>query len=414
MPDRRCVTVELLGHKGDGVATIDGEAYYLPQTLPGERVLVQRRGKSDWVVESVKTPSPARSTSLCRHFGRCGGCALQHMAQPEYLTWKTEILRSTLAQRGFDHVKIDKIFQIPPHARRRVVLSAVKTASKTVLGFQQRKSHQIEDVSECPVAVEEIEHTLDAVREMLAIALRVRQTARVTINATQSGCDVLITSQGVPELDGKTAGVLAGRAAQHKLARLTWGDDLIYQREPPRIAIRSYDVSPPPGGFLQASEEAQDFLIDRVIERANNAQQAVDLFCGLGTFALPLASACKVRAFDADRYLIDALTTAAKKAGLADRITSEARDLYRRPLQAQELRAIDLVILDPPRAGAKAQIEQLAISSVSRVIYVSCNPATFARDARILVNEGFHLDTVHPVDQFLWSPHTELIAELYR
>ncbi|MCG8405154.1 MAG: hypothetical protein MI923_08165, partial [Phycisphaerales bacterium] len=303
---------------------------------------------------------------------------------------------------------IDPIFEIPPRSRRRLVLTAEKRKSALRLGFNRYRSRAVEDISECPVALPEIEALFPGLRALLNAGLGSTGAARVTVNQTDTGADVLVEVQRRAALDQKRASALAQSAGQAKIARLTWNDELIFQRYAPQISIGSATVVPPPGAFLQATKEAQDFLIGRVSGALNDASGVIDLFCGIGTFSLPLTGVKSVLALDSHEGMVGALNAAAKSIGASDRLTAQRRDLFRRPLQAEEMKKFDAAILDPPRAGASAQTEQLSRSGLSKIVYVSCNPATFARDARILVNAGFHMGTVQPIDQFLWSPHTEL------
>ena len=414
MPDQRTFLIDSLAHKGDGVARDVDQPVYLPYALPGERVAASQDSKGQWRVEEVLEASPARIAPVCRHFGSCGGCALQHLNAEDYLAWKLQALETTLHQRGLDNVDLAPIVQVPPGSRRRLTLTARKHKSGVALGFQKSRSHDIEDLSECLVALPVFAQTFPVLRDMLDVSLSRKGQARLVINGTDIGLDVEVSTQKSAPLKPQTVAQLAEMCAANKLARLTWDEDLIYQSQTPYIKVGDLTVSPPPGAFLQASEQAQNKLIEFVVEAASGAKKAVDLFCGVGTFALPLSHSSQVTAFDAAGSMIDALRQAADQAGIGNRLVAERRDLYRRPLQASEFKPFDVAVLDPPRNGALEQSKQLAQSGVTKVVYVSCNPATFARDAREMVNEGFRLMRIVPIDQFLWSPHIELVALLER
>ncbi len=414
MTDRRTVKIRHLGHKGHGAAEIDGVLAYFPYTLPDEQIQVSKRSDGGWHIEGIVVESPSRQKPVCAHFGACGGCMLQHLKTADYLDWKRTALKETLAQRGFTDVPIDPIFEIPQRSRRRLVLTAEKRKGLLRLGLSRYRSRAVEDISECPVALPEIEALFPGLRAILDAGLGSAGTARVTVNQTDTGADVLVEAQRTAALDQRRASALAQTAAQTNVARLTWNDELIFQRDAPQISVGSAAVVPPAGAFLQASKQVQDFLIDRVSSALNDASAVIDLFCGIGTFSLPLTSVKSVLALDSHGDMIEALNVAAKSIGASDRLAAQRRDLLRRPLQAEEMKKFDAAVLDPPRAGASAQMEQLSRSGLSKIVYVSCNPATFARDARILVNAGFQMGTVQPIDQFLWSPHTELVAEFIR
>ena len=414
MADQRTFLIDSLAHKGDGLAHDGDQPVYLPYVLPGERVVASQDAKGQWHVDDILEASPARVAPVCRHFGKCGGCALQHLRTEDYLAWKQRALETTLHQRGFDRVELASIVQIPPASRRRLTLTARKHKSGVALGFQKSRSHDIEDLSECPVALPIFAQTFPVLRDMLGESLSRKGQARLVMNATDIGLDVAVSTQKSAPLKPQTVAQLAEKCAANKLARLTWDEDLIYQSQAPTLKVDGLSVSPPPGAFLQASEQAQNTLIDFVVQAASGAKKVVDLFCGVGTFALPLSNASQVSAFDAAGSMIEALRQAADQAGIGNRLVAERRDLYRRPLQSAEFKPFNVAVLDPPRNGALEQSKQMAASKLEKIIYVSCNPATFARDARELVNGGFNLKRVVPIDQFLWSPHSELVALLER
>lgn len=410
MTDTRKVTIDSLGHKGDGSATVDGKPYYFPGVLPGEEVSIVPNNSVGWQLSEIVSKSERRQTPTCVHFGICGGCSMQHMKQSDYIDWKRNGLLETLAQRGFDDIAVGPMTATQPNSRRRVVLSARVKQNKSVLGFKRYRSNDIEPITECPIALPEIERLLPHIKSLINVAGGASLEARITVNVTSTGSDVLVEPEKLRDLDVKSTARLAKGAASAKLARLSWGDDTIYQKRPPVVSFDGFDVAVPPGAFLQATEEVQNFLIESVVSNAQGAKKILDLFCGIGTFSLPLSKVGSVVAADSLGPQVDALNDARNKAGIGDKVIAQRRDLFRRPFQESELKKFDTVVMDPPRTGALDQSDQLARSTVKKIIYISCNPATFARDARVLVNGGFKLGHISPIDQFLWSPHTELCA----
>jgi 23S rRNA (uracil1939-C5)-methyltransferase len=397
-------TVEIvrLGHAGDGVAA-DGT--FVPGTVPGDVVRVERDGARARLVELIR-PGAARAQPACAHFGACGGCALQHVEHETYLAWKRDGVVAALASRGFADVAVDPIVAVPPGTRRRASFKALRRGDTMLLGFYERDSHTIVDIGACPVLVRPLERLLPRLRLELACLLRNGESAELHITALGNAVDVALKLKRP-----RDAGLLmdlASLTAALNLTRLTWNGELVAQNEPPILSIGRFRVALPPEAFLQPTAEGEGILQSLVAEGIGTAKRVADLFAGVGTFALALAEGRDVHAVDSDAAMIEALGAAARQ-GRA-RVTTEARDLFRRPLLPVELKRFEAVVIDPPRPGAKAQAEALAQSSLPRVIYVSCNPASFARDARVLADGGYRLGRVQPIDQFVWSPHTELVG----
>jgi 23S rRNA (uracil1939-C5)-methyltransferase len=410
------VTVERLGARGDGIARGQGRPLYLPLTLPGDRVRARPlapRGEG-WAGELLELleGGPGRAAPPCRHFGSCGGCAWQHLDDPLYAETKRRLVVDALAHHGLGGAPVDKLLRIAPGTRRR---AAFKFGAARA-GFNARASHSLVDVAECAVLVSPLLALLPRLRALGAALLASRESADASATLTDTGIDLLLDLPRAPDLSALER--LALLADDADLARLSWrapgeGEAVpVAVRRPPRIVHGGVAVELPPGGFLQASKEAEAAMQDAVLAAVGEARRIADLFAGIGTFALPLAGRASVRAAEGWRPAASALAAAARRAGLA--LEVETRDLEARPLGLGELAGFDAVVLDPPRAGAKAQSAELARSAVPIVVAVSCNPATFARDARTLVDGGYRLESVVPIDQFVWSPHVELVAVLRR
>jgi 23S rRNA (uracil1939-C5)-methyltransferase len=404
------VEIERLGAKGDGIATVDGRPVYVPYVLPGEIVQVElgaRRGDGiAATLVAIEHTSPERVIPPCRHFGMCGGCAAQHMEDHFYRRWKSELIVQALRKRGLSDVSLAPIEVTPPQARRRASFTAQKTRSGTVLGFHARASHVLIDLQECPVLLPAIEQLIAPLRELLQQVLSA--TATITINSADNGLDVAIDARQALDLARRS--ILAGFAAGRDLARLSWDGEPVASRRMPVLRLGELTVEPPPGAFLQASVEGETAMRAAIARWTSRSKFIADLYGGIGTLSLPFLPQLRVHLVEGDQAASDAAAKAARQPAARSRLTVERRDLARRPLSPDELEKFDAVMFDPPRAGAAEQAEQLARSAVPVVIAVSCDPATFARDARILIDGGYTLEQVVPIDQFRWSSHVELVA----
>jgi 23S rRNA (uracil1939-C5)-methyltransferase len=401
-------TVEIvrLGHAGDGV-TADG--LFVPGTVPGDVARVGREGGRGRLVELV-VPGPDRAVPPCPHFGRCGGCALQHVSRPAYLAWKRDLVVTALKQRRFADAPVEDIRAVAPGTRRRASFKAQAIGGAVSVGFYEAGSRVLVDLSECPIVVPELARLIPRLRGHLARILRANETAELLVTATDSGIDLTLSLKRKRDVDGLMA--LSGMASALGLARLTWNGEDVAIAEEPILRVGRFTVKLPPGAFLQPTKAGERTLQQLVVAASTGARQVADLFSGCGTLALALAESHTVHAVDSLASHVDALVAAARQ-GRA-RVTGEMRDLFRRPLLAAEFARFDAVVLDPPRPGAAAQAKALAQSRVPKVLYVSCSASSFARDARLLADGGYRLDRVIPIDQFLWSPHVELFAEFSR
>lgn len=391
-----------LAHGGDGV-TADG--LFVPYTVPGDVVRIAREGARGRIVE-ILAPGEARVSPPCRHFGVCGGCALQHMAHDAYLAWKREQVVTTLAQRGFENAPVGEIVSVPPATRRRANFKAQAGKEGVQLGFYAPNSRQLVDIQECHILVPALQKLIAPMRAALGNVLAQNESVELLATATDAGIDLALKLKRARSPDFLMA--LSGLANTLKLARLACNGEVVAQRAQPVLRVGEFEVQLPIEPFLQPNAEGEHILQQFVVEAVADAKRVADLFAGCGTFALILAPQHRVHAVDVGGGMIEALGAAARAGGAGAAVTTEARDLFRRPLLAHELEHFDAVVLDPPRPGAKAQSEALANSKVPRVVYVSCNVASFARDARTLCNGGYRLVRVTPIDQFVWSPHVEL------
>jgi len=406
--------IDHVGHRGDGVAFVDGEAVYVPYTLGGETVevaAVPGHHPDRRHLLAVEIASPERIAPFCPHFGVCGGCAIQHWEMQQYRAWKRNLVVETLSQAKLD-CEVAPLIDAHGLGRRRITLHArMGTHQVLRVGFTAASSHDVVPVDRCPILDPALSGALDAAWALAEPLLADGKPLDIQVTATRGGLDIDVRGSGPLKPDMIA---LASRIAeQHRLARLTRHGELVVQRSPPAILMGTTEVILPPGSFLQATVTGEETLAALVTELCRKAKHIADLFCGVGPFALRLAAKARVSAFDNDAGAIAAMQKAATAPGLKP-IKAEARDLFRRPLVMQELREVDVVVFDPPRQGAQAQALQLAASQVPVVIAVSCNVATFARDARILVDGGYRLEGVTPVDQFRHTPHVELVARFSR
>jgi 23S rRNA (uracil1939-C5)-methyltransferase len=401
------LTIERVGLRGDGIAHWQDEAVFVPFTAPGDVIRVAlgpKRGEGRTAeLREIVAPG-ARVAAPCMHFGTCGGCALQHLDDAAYTATKLHWLETALAQQRLTPETIAPLTQFPRAIRRRARFQL----DGTRVGFHARGSHKLVDLRECLVLHPKLMALLSALRSTKATA------ASATL--ADNGIDLLLDLKRAPDLPRLEA--LATLAEQHDLARLSWreGDRVtpLAERRKPVVTLSDVGVVLPDDAFLQASKEAEAALVAAVIDLIGDAKHVADLYSGIGTFSFALAKRAKLHAVEGHAGAVAALTQAALRAGLAGVVSAEPRDLARRPLDEKELGRFDAVVFDPPYAGAKEQCRSLAQSGVSRIVAVSCNPASFARDARILVDGGYRLTVVRPFDAFLWSANLELVAAFER
>lgn len=409
------LVIDHIGHFGDGVARVDGGNIYVPYTLEGETVEVapvpghhpdRRR------LLAVERASAERITPFCQHFGICGGCAIQHWEPEHYRAWKRDLVVETLAQAKLD-CEVAALIDAHGLGRRRITLHArIGTHDVLKVGFAAANSHDIIPVDRCPILDPGLDGALEAAWALAEPLISAGKPLDIQITATDNGLDVDVRGSG--PLPAAMIAKMSRVAEQHRLARLTRHGELVLMRDPPTIAVGTARVTLPPGSFLQATVAGEETLAALVSGHCKRAKHIADLFCGVGPFALRLAVKSRISAVDSDAGAVTALQKAAMATSGLKPVKAKARDLFRRPLMLGELRDYDTVVFDPPRQGAQAQAQQLAASKIPVVVAVSCNVATFARDARILVDGGYRIEGVTPVDQFRHTPHVELVARFVR
>lgn len=413
---RETLTISHIGGQGDGVARTERGPVFAPLTLPGEVIRAEVRDGRAEAVEIV-TPSPDRIAPVSPQYGDCGGCSLQHWASTPYLDWKREQVRAALAREGIE-TEVEATVATPPGSRRRLALHARRGPDgRAILGFKARKSWRLVQVNACPVADPRIVAAIPALARVAEAFLEHPKSApTLHVTWTLDGLDVDVTGverrSGGLSADARMRAITA--AAQADLARLSQAGETLVMARRPRVAFGPAIVPLPAGGFLQAVPQAETAMVERAVEAVRGAGKIADLFCGAGTFTFPLATAAPVLAADASAEGIAALKAGIGAARGLKPITAQARDLFRRPLSPYDLKGCDAVVFDPPRAGAAEQTAQIAQTKAQVVVGVSCNPTTFARDARILIDAGFRLERATPVDQFLWSAHVELVGVFKR
>jgi len=402
--------IDRLSLHADGVAHGAAGTVHVAMALPGEEV--------EGDVEAgriapprIVTPSPDRVKPPCPHYRACGGCVLQHASDHFVEGWKASVVTSALAQRGIE-ARVLRVETSPPKSRRRATFSGRRTKKGTLLGFHARASDTLVEVPECRILRPELLAAVPALRE--ATALGASRKGEISFALTLSEAGIEVAARGGKEMDAALYEALAELARRHDLAHLSWGDETVAERRPAQQVFGAARVTPPPGAFLQATAEGEAALVAFVRNAVGRAARVADLFAGCGTFALPLAATAEVHAVEGEAAMLGALDRGWRSAQGLKRVTHEARDLFRRPLLADEIDRFDAVVIDPPRAGAEAQIAEIAASKLRNLVHVSCNPVTFARDARHLVDAGFTLEELIVVDQFRWSAHIELAAAFRR
>jgi 23S rRNA (uracil1939-C5)-methyltransferase len=425
MSDEIELTIESLGARGDGVGRgADGAPVFVAGALAGEKVrvrLLPEKGRAALV--AVCDPAPSRAAPPCPHFLDCGGCAAQHMNDGTYENWKRGLVVEALARAGVA-ANVGPVFRVPAASRRRARFFAARVGKSAVIGFQAVASHRIVDMSACPALEPALFALVAPLRAFFADVLAPGTRAEAEAQVVNGALDVVMRL--ARPLDRALNDKLLRLAGEAKIARIGWqrlrkgrgpGGEVepVAQFAPVQAVFGGMKAALPPLAFLQASRAGEAALVAAVLARIEDGARIADLYAGAGTFTLPLtARAKRVAAFDGAADLVAALEQAARSGGVGERVAATARDLERRPLRAQELEGFDTVVFDPPRGGAEAQTRQIAESKVRNVVAVSCNPVSFARDAKILIDGGFEIGPVMPVDQFVWTRHMELVAGFTR
>ncbi len=414
------LTIEKIGGRGDGYVSVEGRPLFVPFTVPGDRVRVRitsqtASGTRGEVVELL-APGPERREPPCPHFGVCGGCSLQMLDERGYVAWKEELVSKALSQAGLTPEERAAMVRMPPHSRRRAIFGAHHGNQGLTLGFRGRMSHRIVPIASCLL----LRPALDALLGPLAALLQELGLREGGIIATECSNGVDLALSGLDDSKLQVRERLVAFAEDRDLARLSLFEDErnsepVIIRRRPVVEFGDVGVAVPPGVFLQASKAGEEALVAAMTrELSDNNGSIAELFSGAGSFTFRLAHFGKVDAFEIDGAALAALEVAVREHGLAGRIAVHRRDLYRQPLRAAELAEYSSVVFDPPRAGAREQAALIAESGVPLVIAVSCNPATFSRDVKVLVDCGYRLTRLTAVDQFVWSSHVELVGVLRR
>jgi 23S rRNA (uracil1939-C5)-methyltransferase len=408
------VTIGRLGAQGDGIAQTEAGPVYAPFTLPGELVALAVN-KAHGTLIALKEASAQRVEPPCRHFGpegvngTCGGCSLQHAADGLYHAFKRQLVVDALKAKGLEP-EIAPLIIARPGERRRVVFTARRTEKELLLGFNQAESHHIVAIGECPISSPGIVSRLATIRKIAAAMASSAEPFRITVLETATGLDLAF--EGIKLGDRQRRATVEAVLGERGIARVSLNGEIIIEPVKPSIDFGGVPVSPPPGAFTQATRPAEEAMAKLVLNHLGKAKRVADLFSGIGTFALRIARTARVHAVEGDDKALKALDFAARNTQGLKPVTVEKRDLFRRPMMAQELKVFDAIVFDPPRAGAEAQCHELARSGVKKIAAVSCNPVTLARDLSILASAGYRITSVTPIDQFLWSAHVEAVATL--
>lgn len=401
-------TVKQLSIQGDGIADGQDGPVYIPFTLPGEVVEGDLSGNRI-PKPRINKPSKNRVKAPCPHFKTCGGCSMQHASDAFLADWKTDVVRNALAAHNLSST-FRPIITSPAQSRRRATFSAQRTKKGVLIGFHGRASDTVVAIPTCKLLHPDIMATMPAMEALTKIGASRKASISISVTQSVSGSDVSVTD--AKQADGPMMVELGALVEQFRLSRLSWNGEIVAIRSIPVLSFDGISVSPPVGAFLQATVAGQVSLTNAVIEAVADAKYIVDLFAGCGTFSLPLAKQATVLAIEGDAALLDALSAAWRLGDGLKTLTTGKRDLFRNPMLAEDLKKVEAIVIDPPRAGAKAQCEAVAEANIPRIAFVSCNPVTFARDAKLLVNAGYTIEWVQVIDQFRWSSHVEMVALL--
>ncbi len=411
----RVLAIKAIGTRGDSTAEGADGPIYAPYALPGETVRARVSGHRAEVLEVLEA-SAERQAPACAYFGRCGGCQLQHWREDAYLAWKREQVTQALARRGFSGVHVEPVIPAWGEGRRRAALHASRQKGQVRIGFMERGGARLTPIAQCPVLAPQLEAIVLKLAPLAELALPPRGEITLHCLLTDTGVDVAIKGAGRAELLHRAAlEALSDTADALELARLSIDGEPVVERAKPILRMGRALVAPPPGAFLQPTAAGEETLARLTMEALAGAHRVIDLFSGIGTFALRIAEHAEVMAAESDAEMLAALKAAADGAGGAlKQVSVLRRDLLRTPLASLEMKKFDAAVIDPPRSGARLQAEQIARAPIRKLAYVSCDSASFARDLKALAEHGFTLTKLTPVDQFRWSPHIELVGALER
>lgn len=407
--------IEKLSSKGFGLGRTEMGEVELPYLLPGDEVEFERhayRGKGNCLTISVKEGDHPRRDAPCEYFGRCGGCSLQHLTEEDYTNLKLSMATKPLEDRGIKDYKLNPIITIPEGNRRRANLEAIKRKGELYFGFHPFSSFRITDIRKCLAMDPALSNILEPLREVIDKIIEDRQKAQLFLTKAANGIDLWLEIQNVKSLEENIREILKDFALKSDLVRLIFRhrkfQDVIFQKEEPYILFDDVKVPVDAQCFLQSSAESDRILSEKIINYAKGSNNGVDLFCGRGTYTLPLSKDMKLDGFESDKKALTALGASIQESERD--INLFRKDLFTSPVLANDLKKYDFCVINPPRAGAESQVKELSAAGIPKICYVSCNPETFARDAEILIKGGYKLSEVSPVDQFYWASHLEVVA----
>ena len=410
------VTIDSVGGLGDGIGRFDGRPVFVPKSAAGDvlsiRITQQTKEFMRGEIAQVVTQGPERITPPCQHFANCGGCSLQQLSDSAYKAFKQRVLSESLAHGGFPGTSADISF-LASATRRRVDFKVQHSGKTLSLAFNGLRSHSLVPIDKCLILEPQLQSLVALLPSALSRLPGAQNIKAVSLTLADSGVDMLLELAGAPPMIE-----LASLAKNLSIARIATLDNktisIAFEAAPVTMRLGEYDVLLPPDAFLQAAKEGQKILTDFVLAHTAKAKNIVDLFCGIGTYSFPASRYARVHAVEMQGEAVESLNAAIDSNKIRGYLSTEARDLFQRPLTAPELARYDSAIVNPPRAGAKAQIEAIAASAIKNVVMISCNPASFSRDAKILKAAGFILTHAHGLDQFVWSPHLEIAAAFTR
>ncbi len=403
------VEILKIGHEGDGIAEINGETIYVAFTLPGEKVRVDIKGNRGQLNE-ILTPSPDRVQPICTYFTKCGGCKFQHMKAADIANWKSEKIANALKSNAIDF-DINGVSSAYATGRRRAKFNAKRINGQLQFGFMAAASNDIIEIENCPILSPILSLAIPKIRELARTLIQGNESVGVQATLTDTGLDIDVAGlKAISKFNRNELEALAKACQNAQIARLTINGEEAFMANAPILRMGAAIVNVPPNAFLQATKDCELQIGDKIMEWLGKAKRAIDLFAGIGTFSFRLKEKCETNSYEMNQEAIFALNTAAKGLAGGHTLKGFSRDLFRVPVSPLEMKNIDIIVLDPARAGAEAQVKQIVRGKVAKIIYVSCEPTSFARDAKLLIDGGYKLKKLNGFDQFQYSAHVELIG----
>jgi len=402
----RTLEITALGRHGEGMAEHESGRHFIPFALPGETVRATISGKKA-ELDEVLVASPDRIDPFCKYFGQCGGCAVQHLKQDDYQNWKRGIVETALRHKQID-LPVEPLVDGHGTGRRRVTLHAQYIKGGVLCGFMKGASHQLLDLKNCPILTPELDNVTDVGRRLATPFASAANKINMQITATDTGLDCDVQGAGKMTYDAHVA--LAKVADECDIARISIDGEMALERRKPTIKMGLANVTPSSGGFLQATYAGEETLDQLALDYIDGAKNIADLFCGIGPFALRAAQKTTVTGYDNNEPAIAALSNAIRHTPGLKPLNAIVQDLFQNPVYHRDLEKFDAVIFDPPRAGALEQVREIVEAEIPKVVSISCDPASFARDAEVLIDGGYTLEKIIPVDQFKYSSHIEIVG----